>query len=179
MAIRQGNIFGEWGAPFHPPQTACQDQKVFQLSAAGHMGRGKGGLWLGILHSPECLGRHHGCVFCIGHHRGWGLYGSHSRTLCHGCKQKIQVSSFGNTESYLPPWAHSGTGLCEIRGYYIYVLPPCSHPAPKFTLRGKLSDAVCLISTSQEKKKSHSGGISSQASCLPSEQWLMAGVSQE
>lgn len=85
------------------PLTACQGQKVLQLSAAGHVSRGNGGLWLGILHSPECLGRHRGCVFCTGHHRGWGLCGSHSRTLHRGCKQRVKVGSrppFGNTESY-------------------------------------------------------------------------------
>lgn len=57
--------------------------------AAGQVSRRRGregGLWLGIL--PECLGRLHGCVFYTGHHRGWGLCGSHSHTLCCGCKQK-------------------------------------------------------------------------------------------
>lgn len=57
--------------------------------AAGQVSRRRdreGGLWLGIL--PECLGRLRGCVFYTGHHRGWGLCGSHSRTLCRGCKQK-------------------------------------------------------------------------------------------
>lgn len=84
------------GVPWYPQwKRSISDGKHLpgpggpSAKTAGQVSRRRGregGLWLGIL--PECLGRLRGCVFYTGHHRGWGLCGSHSRTLCRDCKQK-------------------------------------------------------------------------------------------